>query len=104
MFYAYLLECQQDKSWYIGYTSDLKRRVNDHQKGFGGRTTFLKNNWKLIYYEAYTEKQDAIGREKFLKSGSGRKYLLKQLRYYLSKTVNPVERYRLSIALNHRLR
>ncbi|MCK4540209.1 GIY-YIG nuclease family protein [Candidatus Parcubacteria bacterium] len=107
MFYIYLLECRQDKSWYIGYTSDLKRRINDHQKGCGCRTTSaknnkvisrqatkngfaisrqaMKNNWKLIYYEAYIEKQDAIGREKFLKSGSGRKYLNKQLRNYLLK-------------------
>ena len=84
MFYVYLLECQQDKSWYIGYTSDLKRRINDHQNGYGCRTTAIKKNWKLIYYEAYTEKQDAIGREKFLKSGSGRKYLNKQLRNYLT--------------------
>ena len=83
MFYAYLLECQQDKSWYIGYTSDLKRRIGDHQKSCGCRTTYLKKNWKLIYYEAYTEKRDAVGREKFLKSGSGRKYLNKQLRNYL---------------------
>jgi len=84
MFYVYLLECQQDKSWYIGYTSDLKRRISDHQNGYGCRTTYLKNNWKLIYYEAYIEKRDAIGREKFLKSGSGRKYLNKQLRNYLT--------------------
>ena len=85
MFYVYLLECQQDKSWYIGYTSDLRRRINDHQNGCGCRTTSIKNNWKLIYYEAYIEKQDAIGREKFLKSGLGRKYLNKQLRNYLLK-------------------
>ncbi|MCK5510346.1 GIY-YIG nuclease family protein [Candidatus Parcubacteria bacterium] len=84
IFYVYLLECQDDKSWYIGYTSDLKRRISDHQNGYGCRTTSLKKNWKLIYYEAYIEKRDAIGREKFLKSGSGRKYLNKQLRNYLS--------------------
>ena len=94
MFYVYLLECKQDKSWYIGYTSDLKRRIDDHQNGYGCRTTSaknnkvisrqaMKNNWKLIYYEAYIEKQDAIGRERFLKSGLGRKYLNKQLRNYL---------------------
>ena len=83
MFYVYLLECQEDKSWYIGFTSDSKRRISDHQKSCGCRTTSLKNNWKLIYYEAYIEKQDAIGREKFLKSGSGRKYLNKQLKNYL---------------------
>ena len=85
MYYVYLIESQNDKSWYIGYSSDLKRRINDHQKGYGSRTTSLKSNWKLIYYEAYIEKQDAIGREKFLKSGSGRKYLNKQLKNYLLK-------------------
>ena len=82
MFYVYLLECQDDRSWYIGYSSDLRRRFNDHQNGYGSRTTKLKKNWKLIYYEAYINNQDAIGREKFLKSGSGRKYLNKQLKNY----------------------
>ncbi len=85
MYYVYLLECQEDKSWYIGYTADLKKRFKDHLSGNGCRTTSLKKNWKLIYYEAYIKKQDAIGREKFLKSGSGRKYLKKQLIKYLSK-------------------
>jgi hypothetical protein len=37
----------------------------------------------LIYYEAYTEREDAEGREKFLKSGAGRRFLRAQLRYYL---------------------
>ncbi|MCK5211921.1 GIY-YIG nuclease family protein [Candidatus Parcubacteria bacterium] len=86
MFYVYLLECQQGKSWYIGYTSDLKRRINDHKNGHGCRTTSMKRNWKLIYYEAYIIKNDAIGREKFLKSGSGRRYLHKQLKFYLNKS------------------
>lgn len=81
-YYVYLLECQNDKSWYIGYTDDLKVRVKDHQKGYGCRTTSMKNNWKLIYYESYLNKADAIGREKFLKGGSGRKYLNKQLKNY----------------------
>ena len=39
----------------------------------------------LIYYEAYLEEEDALGREKFLKSGSGRRFLKKQLRHYLAK-------------------
>ena len=82
MYYTYLLECQDDKSWYIEQTGNLKKRIVEHQGGYGARTTSLKNNWKLIYYEAYTEKQDAIGRERFLKSGSGRTYLNKQLVNY----------------------
>ena len=41
--------------------------------------------WKLIYYEAYLERDDALGRERYLKSGSGRKFLKTQLRHYLDK-------------------
>ena len=84
MFNVYLLECQDDKSWYIGYTDDLKAGVKRHNNGTGARTTSLKQNWKLIYYEAYLLKTDALGREKFLKSGSGRTYLKKQLKNHLS--------------------
>ncbi len=86
MYFIYLLENQSDKSWYIGFTSDLKRRVLEHNSKQGGRTTKIKQGkWKLIYAEAYIDKQDAIGREKFLKSGSGYRYLKKQLKNYLNK-------------------
>jgi predicted GIY-YIG superfamily endonuclease len=47
--------------------SDLKKRIQNHISGNGGQTTSKKNDWKLIYYEAYFNKHDAIGREKFLK-------------------------------------
>ena len=81
---VYVLENQNDKSWYIGQTDNLKRRVEEHNSKQGGRTTKIKSGeWKLIYAEAYIDKRDAIGREKFLKGGSGRTYLKKQLRNYL---------------------
>ena len=83
VFYVYLLENKNDHSWYIGFSNDLKRRLTEHLEKKGGRTTKLKSGWGLIYYEAYREKADAIGRERFLKSGSGRKYLKKQLVCYL---------------------
>ena len=84
MFYVYVLENTMDKSWYIGYSSDLKKRVASHQKGQGARTTKRKEGWLLMYYEAYRNMADAKGREKFLKSGSGRKFLKKQLNHYLA--------------------
>lgn len=83
MYYTYLLEDQKDKSWYIGYTSDLKRRFSEHLNKKGGQTTSKKNDLKLVYYEAYLNMQDAKGRERFLKSGAGRKYIKKQLANYL---------------------
>lgn len=84
MYCVYLLENQNDRSWYIGFTTNLKRRLLEHNTKQGGRTTKIKRGeWKLIYAEAYIDKQDAIGREKFLKGGSGYKYLKKQLKSYL---------------------
>ncbi len=93
MYYTYLLENQNDKSWYIGYTSNLKRRLAQHLGGYGAETTkksrssvdsnLYSKDWTLIYYEAYLNKKDAEGRERFLKSGSGRKYIKKQLVNYL---------------------
>ncbi|MFC1638008.1 GIY-YIG nuclease family protein [Patescibacteria group bacterium] len=44
-YYVYLLECQNNGSWYNGYASDLKTRVKDHQSGNGCRTTSMKKNW-----------------------------------------------------------
>lgn len=83
MFYVYLLQNATDKSWYIGYSANLKQRVARHNKGDGARTTSLKKDWKLIYYEAYLDERDAKGRERFLKSGSGRRFLKKQLAHFL---------------------
>lgn len=84
MYYVYLLECGDDKGWYVGYTEDLKRRIVEHQSGSGCFTTSKKQDWQLVYYEAYLNKHDALGRERFLKSGSGRVYLKKQLKNYFS--------------------
>jgi putative endonuclease len=81
---VYVLENQTDRSWYIGQTDNLKQRLVRHNNGSGARTTKVKEGyWKLMYAEAYCDKRDALGREKFLKGGSGRKYLQKQLHNYL---------------------
>ena len=82
MFYVYLLESKIDKSWYIGYSSDLRARFKSHNKG-ENLATKNKKPWKLVYYEAYLIRLDAKKRELFLKSGSGRKFLKRQLTNYL---------------------
>ncbi len=62
----------------------MKRRLSEHTRG-ASLATKSRGPWKLIYYEAYTEREDAEGREKFLKSGAGRRFLRAQLRYYLKR-------------------
>lgn len=84
MYYVYILQSQKDKSLYIGYTPDLRKRLPKHNKK---QVTATKDKapWKLIYYEAYLERKDATGRERFLKSGSGWRFIKKQLKHYLEK-------------------
>ncbi|NTW14556.1 MAG: GIY-YIG nuclease family protein [Candidatus Moranbacteria bacterium] len=69
LFYVYILESEGDGTLYIGITEDLKRRYVEHLAGTGCRTTSMKTDWKFIYFEGYPDKRDALGREKFLKSG-----------------------------------
>jgi putative endonuclease len=84
MYFVYLLESQSDKEWYIGYTIDPDRRFLEHSEH---KNTSTKNRgpFKLIYYEAYINKADALGREKFLKSGAGHRFLRKQLAHYFTE-------------------
>src|SRR5947199_5659540 len=81
MFYVYVLHSTKDNGFHIGYSTDLKRRLSEHTRG-ASFATKSRGPWKLIYYEAYTERKDAEGREKFLKSGAGRRFLHAQLRHY----------------------
>jgi len=87
MYYVYVLESASDKGWYIGYTGDLRLRLRQHQNGVS-RSTLHRRPWNLIYYEAYMEKDDALGRERFLKSGAGRVFLRKQCHTYFAKHVS----------------
>ncbi len=83
MYWVYILENWNDKGWYIGMTGDLERRLTEHKNGHGSRTTSSKQGWEMIYCEGYKNKKDAAGREEFLKSGAGRRFIKKQLRNYL---------------------
>ena len=84
MFYVYILRSESDDGFYIGFSTDLRRRMKEHQEGKSFATSY-RGPWRLIYYEAYLEEQDAIGREKFLKSGGGRRFVKAQLKHYLAK-------------------
>ncbi|MFA6522458.1 MAG: GIY-YIG nuclease family protein [Patescibacteria group bacterium] len=76
MFYVYVLFCA-DHKLYIGFSEDLKRRIDEHQKG---RVISTKHRrpLQLIYYECYCNGQDAKAREVYLKSGGGHREFKKQ--------------------------
>ena len=83
-FYVYVLRSTADDGFYIGYTANLRKRFEQHVQGDSFATAY-RRPWKLIYYEAYLEEADAIGRERYLKSGAGRRFLKVQLSNYLKR-------------------
>jgi len=86
---VYVLEDVNNKSWYIGYTTDIQRRIQEHNQGIGGQySQSQKTRWKLIYVEGYVNKLDAVKRERFLKSGSGRRFIKKQIINYLKNAIH----------------
>ena len=85
MYHVYVIEAENNGKRYIGYTTDLKQRLADHNR-HKNISTAKGTKWKLIYCETYVHKMDALGREKFLKSGSGWRFLKKQLQHYLQQT------------------
>ena len=78
-YYVYILKSLKNDSLYIGYTSDLKNRIKNHNSCKIKSTKNLKP-WRLVYYEAFVSKNAARKDELFLKTGKGRerlKFLLK---------------------------
>ena len=86
MYHVYVIENESTKEKYIGYTMNVKQRLADHNR-HKNISTAHGSKWNLIYCETYLHKLDAIGREKFLKSGSGWRFLKKQLMHYLTDSI-----------------
>lgn len=84
MHYIYVLFSKKDRLLYIGYATDLTRRVKRHKAGYV-RATKNRLPMELIYYEAYATRLDAKRREKYLKGGKGRSELKIQLKEILSQ-------------------
>ena len=81
MFYVYLLKSVKDDNWYTGYTEDLQKRILEHNQG-KNFSTKNRGPFKLMYYEAGLNEKDAKAREKYLKTGMGKKYLRNRLKFF----------------------
>lgn len=82
MYYVYILVSQKNRDIYIGYSTDLRKRLRDHNSGFVDATK-VNRPWDLIYYEAYQAKLDATKRERQLKNHRAKEDLRMQLKYSL---------------------
>ncbi len=69
MNYVYILECS-DKTYYTGWTKDLEKRINTHNNGKGAKYTRGRCPVKLIYFENFNDKVEAMKREYEIKQMS----------------------------------
>lgn len=69
--------------FYTGYSDDLKRRFAEHSSGAVNSTKY-RLPVKLVYYEACCDQQDALHREKYLKTAWGKRYLKTRMKQYLT--------------------
>jgi putative endonuclease len=82
MHYVYVIESDTGER-YIGYTSDLKRRIDHHNSD--GNTSTSGQSWTLVYYEAFRSKEDATDREaKLKKHGQAKRWLFERIDNSLS--------------------
>lgn len=82
-YYIYVLKSEKDGLLYTGYTDNLKRRIEDHNKG-NVSSTRKRLPVTLIYSEACLNQQDATKREAYLKTTYGKRYLKNRLRNYFT--------------------
>ena len=81
--YVYILQSQKDEKFYAGYTKNIQKRIEEHNSG-KVRSTKERRPFKLIYWEGCVNQQDAIKREKYLKTAWGKRYLKGRLKNYLT--------------------
>lgn len=84
-FYTYIIRSEKSGKLYIGYTSNLRKRFKEHNDGMS-RYTKGRGPFKIIYYEACLNEDDARSRELYLKSGRGRRFINSRLNRFLFRT------------------
>jgi putative endonuclease len=84
--YVYVLRSLKDGLFYIGFSDDLKIRVKDHN---AGKNISTKNRrpLELVFYEAFSNKPDALRRESYFKTTKGKVTLRQMLREYLVQKI-----------------
>lgn len=86
MYYVYVLYSTRDHMLYTGYTQDLKKRFHEHNHGCNFSTKH-RIPFILAYYEASQFKKDCIAREKYLKSGPGKRFLKNRLKHFFKSNL-----------------
>lgn len=78
-YYVYILLSKQDGKFYTGVTSNLENRLSEHNTGMVVSTRY-RRPLEIVYFEASLNKSDAFRRERYLKTGMGKRYVKNRLK------------------------
>jgi len=77
-FYVYVIYSNAFKRFYKGHCEYLDKRLAEHNSG-KTKSTKAFIPWRLVYYETFSTRQEAIAREHYFKTSAGRRYLKKKI-------------------------
>jgi putative endonuclease len=74
MYFTYIIYSDSIKKYYIGHTSDLTRRIEEHNRG---KTKFIANGipWKLVFHAQFNSRSEAILLENKIKKRGAKRFL-----------------------------
>ncbi|MFN2424279.1 MAG: GIY-YIG nuclease family protein [Cryomorphaceae bacterium] len=78
-FYVYVLESSITGQYYKGQAVDVDARLQEHNSGKTKSTRSQAGSWKVVYTEEHSTREEALDRERYLKSAAGRRFLKKIL-------------------------
>lgn len=78
MYFSYILQSSLDGSYYFGFTTDVTKRLDEHNRGCSFHTR-KHMPWNLIWYGAFADRSKAAKFEQYLKTGSGYAFSRKRL-------------------------
>jgi len=81
--YVYVLQSERDGNFYVGYTKNMAKRTEEHNKG-NVKSTKNRLPMKLVYWEGCLNQNDATQREKYLKTTWGKRYIKNRIKIYLT--------------------
>jgi putative endonuclease len=85
MWYTYVLQSKKDSKYYTGSTGNIRKRLKKHEEG---RVVSTRERLpiSLVYCEICNNQGDAYVREKYLKTGMGKRYIRNRIKRFLSLT------------------
>jgi len=78
MYFVYIIQSKNDRSFYIGVTMSLRERIRQHN-WHETKSTASKTPYELVWFSGFKNKHKALSFEKYLKSSSGHAFRNKHL-------------------------